>query len=132
LSGDGTTHQSINFESHFAMLHAPDYTDPARQMKHIQRFLGVQSTDSHSSQAQLNGLRDVLGDFVSTYNEFMASEGIKPTRTGFILTLCMGTNSDHANDQKALARMVEDLKKDELFIELANATIKAKETDNFF
>lgn len=100
-------------------------------MKHVQRFLGVQSTDSHSSQAQLNGLKDVLGDFVSTYNEFMVSEGIKPTRTGFILTLCMGMNSDHANDQKALARMVEDLKKEESFIELADAAIKAKETDNF-
>ena len=35
-------------------------------------------------------------------------------------------NSDHANDQKALARMVADLKR-----ELADATIKARQTDKF-
>ena len=129
MSGDGTTHRSINMESRFATLRAPDYLDPSKQMKHVQRFLGVQSTDSHSSQAQLTGLQDVLGDFVSTYNEFMASEGVKPTRAGFLLTLCMGMNSDHANDQKALARMVEDLKKEEAFVELADTAIKAKEAD---
>ena len=108
----------------------PDYSDPSAPKKYAQRQLGLQSADSHTSESQLQGLKNGLGDNTAIYNEFRTAIGKDTTRTGYLLSLCTGMNSDHASDQKLLARMVANLKKEEALIELANTAIKAKQSDS--
>lgn len=130
LSGDGTTHRSINMESRFITMLVPDYSDPSAPKKYAQRQLGIQSADSHTSASQLHGLKSGLGDNTEIYNELKTSLGEDTTRTGRLLSLCTGMNSDHASDQKLLARMVANLKKEEALIEVADIAFKAKQNDN--
>jgi hypothetical protein len=67
LSGDGTTHKSVNYESKYVTLRVPDYATcssgglpDAMLAVPADRFFGISSAPNHTSETQLAGWQEVV------------------------------------------------------------------------
>jgi hypothetical protein len=110
LSGDGTTHKNINYESRHIALQTPNYGESTSTSSDPSvRFAGISSTPNHTSQEQLNGWKTFIDESYKLWNSSPA--GLQQSadfRTFFFHTLAMIT--DHANDQKKLKQLFQELK----------------------
>ncbi|KAF8059795.1 hypothetical protein FPV67DRAFT_1707711 [Lyophyllum atratum] len=112
LSGDGTTIRHRNYESRYATLHVPSYTrgdecDDRRQFK--ARFFGVSSAANHTSEMQFQGLKDHVTRMYTTYNKSPLGHDT-PADVFLFATYILGLGTDHAEDQKKLARLILEWK----------------------
>jgi hypothetical protein len=105
LSGDGTTHKNINYESRHIALQTPDYGESTSTSSDPSvRFAGI-----HTSQEQLNGWKTFIDESYKLWNSSPA--GLQQSadfRTFFLHALAM--IMDHANDQKKLKQLFQELK----------------------
>ncbi|KAH8094870.1 hypothetical protein BXZ70DRAFT_1033469 [Cristinia sonorae] len=101
MSGDGTTHRHINYESRHATVVDKD------TMKPITITLGITSAIDHRSATQMQGLKDNLQDICDIRNGMPSvhTQGstVTPTMIGAKI---VASHSDHANDQKLWSEMV--------------------------
>ncbi|PCH39157.1 hypothetical protein WOLCODRAFT_21365 [Wolfiporia cocos MD-104 SS10] len=97
ISGDGTTHKHINYESHHVYLNSGD--------KHTRRTLGVHSAPNHTSEQQLKGWRACTADLYDTYNASPNGQH-NPAKVQEFAAKITGVNTDHAEDQKKFTRLV--------------------------
>jgi hypothetical protein len=74
LSGDGTTHRAVNYESKYVTLRVPDYKsralgdDPSAMMSvPADHFFGISSAPNHTSETQLEGWAIVVREFFELY-----------------------------------------------------------------
>jgi hypothetical protein len=112
MSGDGTTHRHVNFESRHVHMKVPDYhSDDPSEKKHKSRFIGVDSATDHSSQTQLDGWKKRLNSLQELYNQSPLSHRseVAFTLADFFAKL-KGMCSDHAKDQKKLFALLEETK----------------------
>jgi hypothetical protein len=111
LSGDGTTHKNINYESRHIALQTPDYGKSTSDTSGDPsvRFVGISSAPNHTSQEQLNGWKTFINESYKLWNLSPAgSQQSADFRTFFLRALAMIT--DHANDQKKLKQLFQELK----------------------
>jgi hypothetical protein len=122
LSGDGTTHKHINYESRHIALPMPSYSPAMSEAIHPDnfyatptphdpsvRFAGISMAPNHTSEEQLKGWDDFIHEIYSLYND--SPLGLRQSadfRNFFLRALTMGT--DHANDQKKLKALFQQLK----------------------
>ncbi|KAF8880977.1 hypothetical protein BD779DRAFT_1445829 [Infundibulicybe gibba] len=116
LSGDGTTHKHINYESRHIALQVPDYraTIPSAEFYPwtdlAVRLVGISSAPNHTSQEQMKGWKDFVDEAYGLWNSSPAGKRKAIDYHNFYLkSLAMGT--DHANDQKKLKKLFQDTKR---------------------
>jgi hypothetical protein len=111
LSGNGTSHRHINYESKHIMLFAPSYdslttpvTTPAT------RFLGISSAADHASETQFKGWQDTFAEMLAVYNESL-SQGLHDWQSLFdLIAKLVGASTDHATNQKKLVGLLKGWK----------------------
>ncbi|KAE9392379.1 hypothetical protein BT96DRAFT_830646 [Gymnopus androsaceus JB14] len=103
VSGDGTTHRSLNYESHFVMVNK----DGLRK----NYFAGITTAPNHTSQEQCDAWERLFCCLTDLYNcsPFGKKNGLIDVRE--LIQLLTGMLSDHAEDQKLLAKLLESLKR---------------------
>ncbi|KAI0352435.1 hypothetical protein OH77DRAFT_1460105 [Trametes cingulata] len=97
LSGDGTTHKNINYESCNMYLNLDD--------THTRRFVGIHSAPNHTSEKQLEGWLAQIEDLCATYSASPYGRDT-PLDARELICKITGMTTDHANDQKKLHRLV--------------------------
>ena len=75
-----------------------------------QRVLGVYSTHSHSSEAQVQNLLEVTEGMCQTYNSLPSFKSSEPATNDELFRKVTGVISDHAEDQKKKFRLIFELK----------------------
>ncbi|KAF8240634.1 hypothetical protein L208DRAFT_1374203 [Tricholoma matsutake] len=104
ISGDGTAIKHLNYESKHISLQVPDYksngspTSPNKGAP-VTRFFGISSAPNHTSEMQLKGWKKVPIGSTTCAN---------PVR---FASYFLGLGSNHAEDQKKLAHLIEEWKK---------------------
>lgn len=101
LSGDGTTHKNINYQSHHITYHLPDGEVTTR-------FAGILHEVNHTSETQLSGWKKQIASMYKTYNE--VQENHTPVDPCEFVSKTKGMLTDHAEDQKKLTRLFVDWK----------------------
>ncbi|KAJ6552438.1 hypothetical protein DFH09DRAFT_925151 [Mycena vulgaris] len=102
LSGDGTKIRHIDYEAKHITFRDPATGRP------ITRILDITSAPDHTSEAQMAGWRIVLQDgLVKTYNASPLGQ-VAPIDEDEFITFIKALGTDHANDQKKLARLVNE------------------------
>ncbi|OBZ77483.1 hypothetical protein A0H81_02377 [Grifola frondosa] len=102
ISGDGTTHKHVNYESRNVYLNTAD--------SHTRRFLGVHAAPNHTSEKQLDGWKKIIEDLYETYNSSPHGMEFPADKREFARKV-RGMTTDHAEDQKKLQRLVEEWKR---------------------
>ncbi|KIJ29200.1 hypothetical protein M422DRAFT_188816 [Sphaerobolus stellatus SS14] len=98
-SGDGTTIRGIAHESRTVNIMDNDG-------ERTRLSLGVHSAVNHTAETQLLGLQSQLHDIFATYNSSL-EKGEAPMDPRTFAKKLSGANTDHAADQKKLARLLE-------------------------
>jgi hypothetical protein len=110
ISGDGTTHKNVGYESRHINMLVPTY-ESTGLAKHKSCLLGVDSATDHSSQTQADGWTDKIQDMLVVYNNSpLAKRSRNALRLFDFFGSLQGMNSDHAKDQKKLAVLLKDIK----------------------
>lgn len=111
ISCDGTTHKNVNYESRHINMLVSDYNlDGA---KHRSRLIGVDSASNHSSQTQADAWISKIQEKFDAYNQSPLGKRSKHVLCLADFFACLqGMNSDHANDQKKLAALLQRMKQD--------------------
>ncbi|KAF8059514.1 hypothetical protein FPV67DRAFT_1426248 [Lyophyllum atratum] len=107
LSGDGTTVRKRNYESRHATVSVPSYENPDNGF--ATRFLGISSAPNHTSEMQFRGLQNQVKEMYETYNDSPMGN-IAPADASLFATYILGLGTDHAEDQKKLARLILEWK----------------------
>ncbi|KAL1750185.1 hypothetical protein FB107DRAFT_224313, partial [Schizophyllum commune] len=105
ISGDGTSHKNVNFESHHATV-----VDKEGRKK--QFFLNIAMAVNHTSETQLKGWTDLVEQLYEIGRDFFedgAEDGAREWREFW--NKLTGMMSDHAEDQKKLFRLLQEYKK---------------------
>ncbi|EDR09156.1 uncharacterized protein LACBIDRAFT_326543 [Laccaria bicolor S238N-H82] len=118
LSGDGTTLRNVNYESkHFnyrtTLYNATgasstelgsqnDHRDPP-DSECVTRFLGLTSSKDHTAETQIMGWKETNSTFNETYSDSPRGK-INPVNPRAIPAKFTGNGTDHAPDQKKVAR----------------------------
>ncbi|KAE9392205.1 hypothetical protein BT96DRAFT_1000611 [Gymnopus androsaceus JB14] len=102
ISGDGSTHRSINYESHFITVN--------KDGTHKSYFAGLTRAPTHTSQEQCDAWERLFRHLTAVYNAspLAKQNGLIDVRE--LIQLLTGMLSDHAEDQKKLAALLEALK----------------------
>ncbi|KAJ3765715.1 hypothetical protein FB446DRAFT_794779 [Lentinula raphanica] len=104
ISGDGTSHKNLNYESrHTAVI------DPLTGKKSI-FFLGIALAPDHTSEEQLNGWTTMVHEMYQSYQATPEGQSNSLTEHDFYKKV-LGMIMDHAADQKKLAALFVELKK---------------------
>lgn len=100
-SSDSTSHKHIEFESRTIALKVVDYLNPNEEPKWTMRTLGVGTSVNHTSETQVNGLKERLQEIAEIFNNspLAKREGLQFVPDDFAYRL-IGTSGDHAADQK--------------------------------
>jgi hypothetical protein len=131
MSGDGTSLRHLNYESKHANFRTTLYNAPAGsdveripeapapgivpgytnafQGDRVTRFLGLTSAPDHTSETQLTGWKELNTQFHETYNESPRGQEA-PISLRSMPAKLTAANTDHAADQKKLARGIKDWK----------------------
>ncbi|EDR08997.1 uncharacterized protein LACBIDRAFT_296659 [Laccaria bicolor S238N-H82] len=67
-SSDSTSHKHIEFESRTIALKVVDYLNPTKEPKWTMRTLGVGTSVNHTSEMQVNGLKERLQEIAEIFN----------------------------------------------------------------
>ncbi|KAL1672527.1 hypothetical protein EV122DRAFT_224505 [Schizophyllum commune] len=105
ISGDGTSHKNVNFESHHATV-----VDKEGRKK--QFFLNIAMAVNHTSETQLKGWTDLVEQLYEVGRDFLedgTDDGAREWREFW--NKLTGMMSDHAEDQKKLFRLLREYKK---------------------
>ena len=112
FSADGTSHRSINYNSHHVHLVVEDYTSPESSSKErVTRTFGIQSSRDGSSEEAIADWENTLKKIINLYNESPLRK-----RSGSFLKFIdlliklVGMNTDHCSKEKKDARLLENLK----------------------
>jgi hypothetical protein len=100
----------IGWEANAIGVVVPNYDDPNAPDKFAHQFAGVNSSHSHSSESQLELLTKVLKSCIFYLNELHEIEGEAAVSLGKAIRNLYRQVSDHANDQRLLAEMMQKLK----------------------
>ncbi|CEL63400.1 hypothetical protein RSOLAG1IB_12656 [Rhizoctonia solani AG-1 IB] len=114
---DSTSHRNINFSSMHIMANSPS--------SHNQLYLGVESTTDHTSQTQVNVLKQTLDTICSAAKRAPKCES-GPTAlssTPDIARKLYGVNGDHASDQLKVAQLEKEWKIDSWIEHLGNKAL---------
>ncbi|KAJ3756107.1 hypothetical protein EV360DRAFT_72281 [Lentinula raphanica] len=104
ISGDGTSHKNLNYESrHTAVI------DPLTGKKSI-FFLGIALAPDHTSEEQLNGWTTMVHEMYQSYQATPQGQSNSLTEHDFYKKV-LSMITDHAADQKKLAALFVELKK---------------------
>ncbi|KAF9552336.1 hypothetical protein CPC08DRAFT_698685 [Agrocybe pediades] len=100
-SSDSTSHKHIEYESRTIALKVANYTDPGNEPQWMLRTFGVGTSVNHTSETQVNGLKQRLEEIAEVFNTspLATRKGLKFTPGDFAYRL-IGTSGDHAADQK--------------------------------
>jgi hypothetical protein len=101
LSGDGTTHKNINYQSHHIT-----YTLPSGAV--ATRFAGIRHEVNHTSETQLGDWQSTASSMYNTYNSIRSSQKTADARE--FPVKAKGMITDHAEDQRKLVRLFEGWK----------------------
>ncbi|KDQ50350.1 hypothetical protein JAAARDRAFT_200032 [Jaapia argillacea MUCL 33604] len=116
LSGDGSTLRSQNVESKHVLLPARSYepvnsdSPPKPGPRFVNRSLGIMPSIDHKSETQFQGWKDAVCDMYELYNQTPNGKQYPINPAEFAANIA-GMCSDHAADQKKLARFIEQWKK---------------------
>ncbi|KAF8954451.1 hypothetical protein BDZ97DRAFT_1590776, partial [Flammula alnicola] len=105
LSGDGTTIRHRNYESRHINLQVPSYEQGRMEKTMTTRSMGIGSAPNHTSDMQLHGLQEQSQRIYGTYNRSRLGK-VSPADVIAFATYLLGLGSDHAEDQKRLARLL--------------------------
>ncbi|EGN92224.1 hypothetical protein SERLA73DRAFT_157120 [Serpula lacrymans var. lacrymans S7.3] len=95
LSGDGTTHKYVNYESRHIM-----FTTSSGEK--VNCAIGVHSAINHTSETQLEGWWELILEMYRTYNVSSRAKEYQADPREFYLAV-KGVSMDHAEDQKKFA-----------------------------
>ena len=107
-------------ESHCLYYHAPN--DPISGDDTIgtpapesaasckQQVLSVYSTNSHSSEAQVNNLLEIMGGMCQTFNNLPSFKSSAPATNNEFFCKVTSVISNHAGDQKKKFQLIFELK----------------------
>lgn len=100
-SSDSTSHKHIEYESRIIALKVVDYTKPTEEPRWELRTLGVGTSVNHTSETQVNGLKQRLQEIAEIFNNspLAKREKLRFVPDDFAYRL-IGTSGDHAADQK--------------------------------
>ncbi|KAJ3819465.1 hypothetical protein F5880DRAFT_1616443 [Lentinula raphanica] len=106
ISGDGTSHKNLNYESrHTAVI------DPVTGKKSIYFLgIGIALAPDHTSEEQLNGWTATVHEMYQSYQATPQGQQTPLTVHDFYKKV-LGMITDHAADQKKLANLFTELKK---------------------
>ncbi|KAJ7908522.1 hypothetical protein B0H13DRAFT_1617392 [Mycena leptocephala] len=97
VGGDGTTHRNLNYESRFITVDEKMLA------------VGITQAPNHTSEEQLRGWQALIEEMYEVYNASpLGQRNPQDLRTFFVKITGMMT--DHANDQKKLRDLFEQLK----------------------
>ncbi|KAJ7620143.1 hypothetical protein FB45DRAFT_745577 [Roridomyces roridus] len=107
ISGDGTSHRHIQYESRHIMLDVANNGAPGTSKEN--RYLGLGTAPDHTSESQLEGWQGLVHEMYSLYNESPDGQANRVDERTFY-TKIAGMLTDHAADQKKLAGLFQKLK----------------------
>ncbi|KAJ6540776.1 hypothetical protein B0H19DRAFT_959217, partial [Mycena capillaripes] len=108
LSGDGTSHRHIQYESRHMMLEVPTYNDSGGTSKE-NRYLGLGTAPNHTSESQLQGWQALVHEMYTLYNASPRGQANPVDEREFYAKIA-GMITDHAADQNKLAFLFQALK----------------------
>ncbi|EIN09749.1 hypothetical protein PUNSTDRAFT_67009, partial [Punctularia strigosozonata HHB-11173 SS5] len=140
LSGDGTTHHHVNYESKCAIT--TQFTpSPATKSPDMQSsgtyttqrwFLGISSAGSHTAQAQHEGWIGSLESMHAIQNSRPSAQSApKKLVVRDLARVLFGYACDHSNDQFALVNRWKDWKALNSRLSLGEDVFLHKSTDDF-
>jgi hypothetical protein len=107
----------VNYESKYVTLQVPDYVTrssggapDAMTAIPADRFFGISSAPNHTSETQLAGWQEVVQEFYELFNDMPLDSRQQAILLEFAIKI-KGMHTDHAEDQKKLARLIQSWKK---------------------
>ncbi|KAF8600592.1 hypothetical protein BDV93DRAFT_411265, partial [Ceratobasidium sp. AG-I] len=124
ISMDSTSQRSVNYSS----MHIMANTGNAHQLL----FLAVESTVNHSSQTQVDVLKNTLAQICDTAQRApnVADSPMEVLTTNDIARKIYGASGDHANDQIKVAALEKDWKLNSWFEYLGNEHLLQLSSDS--
>lgn len=111
ISGDGTTHKSLTYESRSIAMAVPTYGSGDSGTVYKNRFFGIDHAINHTSAEQLLGWKRKFDEAHSLWlRSPMGSRS--PITILESVTRMRGMLTDHAADQKKLARNLEEWRRE--------------------
>ncbi|KAF8952975.1 hypothetical protein BDZ97DRAFT_1744367, partial [Flammula alnicola] len=98
-SSDSTSHKHIEYECRTIALQVVNYDDPDAKLEWKSRTLGIGTSINHSSQTQVDGLKQRLQELAEIFNNspLAKREHLRFVVDDFAYRL-IGTSGDHAAD----------------------------------
>jgi hypothetical protein len=107
ISGDGTTHKSLTYESRSIAILVPIYGSSDNTVVNKNRFFGIDHAINHTSAEQLLGWKHKFNEAHSLWLRSPMGSRSPVTILESVMRMC-GMLTDHAADQKKLARNIEE------------------------
>ena len=109
ISSDGTSNKHLDYTSRHINVVTPNYSDSNASLQHKTRFLGISNTVNHTSDTQFNGWKSAFSLLTEIFNNSPLNQDNNLTLDEFAQKLS-GLNTDHAEDQKKLCRLLGEWK----------------------
>jgi hypothetical protein len=121
---DSTSHKHIEYESRAIALKVIDYSSGDQHAAWTLRTLGIGTSVNHSSQTQVNGLKDRLNQLAVVFNDspLAKRENLRFIPDDFAYKL-IGTSGDHAADQKKSHEILRVWKMDVIMLRLGEEAV---------
>ncbi|KAI0056411.1 hypothetical protein BV25DRAFT_1814075, partial [Artomyces pyxidatus] len=133
LSTDGTEHKDLQYESrHIALKASSSYLAPGAKSEwvHQIQLLSVQTTINHTSESQLEGIKESLEAVRKAYMDSPLAKRLATTlEAEDIMRRWTGLNTDHAADQQKLYRLACLWKAECMQVELGTTSLIERPTD---
>ncbi|KAF8163035.1 hypothetical protein B0H34DRAFT_794780 [Crassisporium funariophilum] len=111
LSGDGTNIWHLNVESQHGSWEAEDYSGQSEGKRQVVRTFGILMAVDHTSKTQFHSWKCRGAEFIATYNASKLGKK-NPMDIWMFAAAIIGLMTDHAADQKKLARFLLQWKLD--------------------
>ncbi|KIJ05843.1 hypothetical protein PAXINDRAFT_23055, partial [Paxillus involutus ATCC 200175] len=131
ISTDGTSHRHINYISRHVALKVPLYgsSESESPQKHVVRLLNVESEANHTSEAQVEGLKQSVQSLSVLYNASPLSARTTSNLDELSFTRkSKGIIGDHAADVKKAFNIYRDWKSDNSLLELGEGVLRDDST----
>jgi hypothetical protein len=116
LSGDGTGHQNVNYNSRHGNMTAEDYGSDNLTKQKCTHFFGIMSSLDNSSKESIKDWQKILGSAIDIFNQSPLGKCCGSLlRLVDILIKLYGLLSDHCAKEKKDAEVPEEMKKDAVF-----------------
>jgi hypothetical protein len=123
-SGDGTSHQNVQYYSQHINLKASDYESSSRAKQHVTHFLGITPSFDSSSEESIKDWNLVLDSIVDLYNRSpLGKQHGSLLCTVDIFAKLVGMMTDHCAKEKKDVHMLEELKKSAILQQLGEQKI---------